>query len=223
MAKKPTKRKAFNFLRSYYDVLNELTSNEDKISFLTAILDKQFIDEDPQDLNFLVNICYESQRHSIEQSVRGYKQKMKTDLLGNPIEEGTQGGTQGGYVGGRQGGRQAPSVQEKEKEKEKEKYTDAKGVEYTSEEIFNKYKSLISKWNEIKKTRFKPSKNNLKNFKYWFSIYSAAEIVEAIKNHDDSFWMQKLTPQFIFRQSNKSGAADYIAELLQHRPKQINL
>jgi hypothetical protein len=223
MAKKPTKRKAFNFLRSYYDVLNELTSNEDKISFLTAILDKQFIDEDPQDLNFLVNICYESQRHSIEQSVRGYKQKMKTDLLGNPIEEGTQGGTQGGYVGGRQGGRQAPSVQEKEKEKEKEKYTDAKGVEYTSKEIFDKYKSLISKWNEIKNTRFKPSKNNLKNFKYWFSIYSAAEIVEAIKNHDDSFWMQKLTPQFIFRQSNKNGAADYIAELLQHRPKQINL
>ncbi len=219
MAKKPTKRKAFNFLRSYYDVLNELTSNEDKISFLTAILDKQFIDEDPQDLNFLVNICYESQRHSIEQSVRGYKQKMKTDLLGNPI----QGGTQGGYVGGRQGGRQAPSVQEKEKEKEKEKYTDALGVEYTSIEIFNKYKSLIKKWNEIKKTRFKPSKNNLKNFQYWFSIYSAAEIVEAIKKHDDSFWMKELSPELLFRQTNKSGAADYIGELLQHRPKQINL
>ena len=119
MAKKPTKRKAFKFYRSYYDVLNELTSSEDKISFLTAILDKQFIDQDPQDLNFIVNICYESQRHSIEQSVNGYKQKMKTDLLGNPIEEGSQGGS----VGGRQGGRQAPSVQEKEKEKEKEKYT----------------------------------------------------------------------------------------------------
>ena len=115
MAQKPTKRKAFNFLRSYYDVLNELASNEDKLNFLISILDKQFIDEDPKDLNFIVNICYESQRHSIEQSVSGYKQKMKTDLLGNSIK----GGRQGGSVGGRQGGRQAPSVQEEEKEKEK--------------------------------------------------------------------------------------------------------
>jgi hypothetical protein len=117
MAKKLTKRKAFNFLRSYYDLLNELQSEDDQLNFIKAVLNKQFLDQDPEGLNFIVNICYESQRHSIEQSVSGYKQKMKTDLLGNPIE----GGRQGGSVGGRQGGRQAPSVQEEEKEKEKEK------------------------------------------------------------------------------------------------------
>lgn len=109
--KKPTKRKSFNFLRSYFDVLNQLEKDEDKLSFLTSIINKQFLDQDPKDLNFIVNICYEGQRHSIEKSVKGYKDKMKTDILGNP----TQGGTQGG----RQGGRQDPSVQEKEKEKEK--------------------------------------------------------------------------------------------------------
>ena len=57
MAKKPTKRKAFNFLRSYYDVLNELGNDKDKLNFLLAILNKQFTDEDPNGLNFIVNIC----------------------------------------------------------------------------------------------------------------------------------------------------------------------
>ncbi len=112
--KKPTKRKSFNFLRSYFDVLNQLEKDEDKLSFLTSIINKQFLDQDPKDLNFIVNICYEGQRHAIEKSVKGYIDKMKTDILGNP----TQGGTQGG----RQGGRQGPSVQEKEKEKEKAIY-----------------------------------------------------------------------------------------------------
>ena len=103
--KKPTKRKSFNFLRSYFDVLNQLDKDEDKLSFLTSIINKQFLDQDPKGLNFIVNICYEGQRHSIEKSVKGYKDKMKTDILGNPTQGGAKGGAQG------------PSVQEKEKEK----------------------------------------------------------------------------------------------------------
>ena len=85
MAKKLTKRKAFNFLRSYYDVLNELTDDKDKLSYLLAIMDKSFLDENPEGLSFLANLCYESQRHSIESSVNGWKRAEKTDLLGNPI------------------------------------------------------------------------------------------------------------------------------------------
>lgn len=81
---KPTKRKAFNFLRSYFDVVNELQNDSDKCAFLMAIINKQFLDEDPKDLNFLVNLCYSSQKHSIESSVKGWKQVSKTDLLGNP-------------------------------------------------------------------------------------------------------------------------------------------
>ena len=62
---KKTKRKAFNFLRSYFDVFNELQNDKDRLSFLTSIINKQFLDEDPKGLNFISNLCYESQRHQI--------------------------------------------------------------------------------------------------------------------------------------------------------------
>jgi len=81
MAIKETKRKAFNFLRSYFDVFNELKTDKDKLDFLTAILNKQFLDEDPKNLTFIVNLCYESQRHQIETSVKGWKRATK-DTLG---------------------------------------------------------------------------------------------------------------------------------------------
>ena len=82
MAKKLTKRKAVSFLRSYYDVLNEIPKKEDKLTFLLSVLDKLFTDKDPENLNFIVNLSYESQRHSIEKSVKGYKDKTKQDLMG---------------------------------------------------------------------------------------------------------------------------------------------
>ena len=81
---KPTKRKAFNFLRSYFDVLNQLKEDSDKLDFLLSIINKQFLDEDPVDLDFIVNLCYESQRHQIESSVKGWKRASKTDLIGTP-------------------------------------------------------------------------------------------------------------------------------------------
>jgi hypothetical protein len=77
---KKTKRKAFNFLRSYFDVLNELTNDKDKLDFLTAIINKQFLNEDPIKLNFIVNLCYESQRHQIETSVKGWLRATKEEL-----------------------------------------------------------------------------------------------------------------------------------------------
>ena len=106
---KPTKRKAFSFLRSYFDALNQIPEDKDKLDFLVSIINKQFLDEDPKDLNLIAKLSYEGQRHSIEKSVKGYKDKMKTDLLGNPIKHPTQGG----YV--------HPYQQEKEEEQEKEK------------------------------------------------------------------------------------------------------
>jgi hypothetical protein len=81
---KPTKRKAFNFLRSYFDVVNELQNDSDKCNFLMAIINKQFLDEDPSDLGFIVNLCYSSQKHSIEASVKGWKRVSNTDMVGNP-------------------------------------------------------------------------------------------------------------------------------------------
>ena len=88
--KKKTKRKAFNFLRSYFDVLNELTNDKDKLDFLTAIINKQFLNEDPNSLNFLVNLCYESQRHQIETSVKGWERATKDSLnTTSPTTPGT--------------------------------------------------------------------------------------------------------------------------------------
>jgi len=84
---KPTKRKAFNFLRSYFDVLNELEKDDDKLNFLLSIINKQFLDEDPKDLNFIVNLCYESQRHAIESSVKGWKRVNKGVPPSNPTTD----------------------------------------------------------------------------------------------------------------------------------------
>jgi hypothetical protein len=81
MNKKLTKRKAFNFLRSYFDVLNEIPDKQDKLDYLLSIINKQFLDEDPKDLNFLANLCYESQRHAIESSVKGWE-RAQNDTLG---------------------------------------------------------------------------------------------------------------------------------------------
>ena len=81
---KKTKRKAFNFLRSYFDVINELENDTDKFNFVMSIINKQFLDEDPEDLNFIVNLCYKSQKHAIESSVKGWKRANKTDMQGTP-------------------------------------------------------------------------------------------------------------------------------------------
>jgi hypothetical protein len=110
---KPTKRKAFNFLRSYFDALNEIPEDKDKLDFLLALINKQFLDIEPKDLSFIAKISYQGQRHAIEKSVKGYKDKMKTDLLGNPLLHP--------YKDPKQGGSQDPLQQEKEKGKEQEK------------------------------------------------------------------------------------------------------
>lgn len=86
---KPTKRKAFNFLRSYFDVVNELQNDKDKVDFLMAVINKQFLDEDPKDLSFVVNLCYASQKHAIESSVKGYLRTINTDIQGNPQTDPT--------------------------------------------------------------------------------------------------------------------------------------
>ena len=84
MALKETKRKAFNFLRSYYDVYNQLEKDSDKLSFLESILNKQFLNENPKGLEFVPNLCYESQRHAIESSVKGWLRANNTDIMTNP-------------------------------------------------------------------------------------------------------------------------------------------
>ena len=103
-------RKAFNFYRSYYDVAQEL-NDKDRLAFYDALLKRQFTGIEIE-LIGMSKFAYLSQKHSIDQQIKGYMDKTK-----DPLVDPSVGGMQGGSVD--------PSVQEKEKEKEKEK------VEYT--------------------------------------------------------------------------------------------
>ena len=100
--KTPTKRKAFNFLRSYFDIMEMFEDPKDRLSFLEAIIYKQFTGKDPEGLNFVVKMAYESQRHGIESSVKGYMIAKGTDLKGNKLskkdKEGLYRGSQGGSI-----------------------------------------------------------------------------------------------------------------------------
>ena len=202
MAKKLTKRKAVNFLRSYYDVLNEIPKKEDKLTFLLCVLDKLFIDKDPKDLNFIVNLSYESQRHSIEKSVKGFKDKTKTDLLGNPLKSRTnppiQDPCQGGY--------QDPSQQEKEKEKEKEKEVLNTPTKVEIDKI--DFKILLNFINEKTKRKYRVINKSVKN-KYNARLkdgYTKEDIKNSIINaikakHHIENGFQYLTPEFFSRSS----------------------
>jgi hypothetical protein len=114
---KLTKRKAFNFFRSYYDVYNEL-SDKDKVLFMDALLDRQFLGVKPDGLTGIVKFAYISQTHSIDSQIKGYETKTGEKLDSREIEGATVGATVGAT--------NTPSVQVQEKgegqEKEKGKY-----------------------------------------------------------------------------------------------------
>ena len=117
---KLTKRKGFNFFRSYYDVYNEL-NDKDKIAFIDALFDRQFQGIKPTDINGMAKFAYISQTNSIDSQVRGYEDKTKTRLDGSLYIKGIEPPTQPPTVGATQ----PPTLQEEEKGevkvKEKEK------------------------------------------------------------------------------------------------------
>lgn len=152
-------RKAFNFYRSYYDLVIELP-DEQKVKFLMAILNKQFLDIEPQ-VDGLVSLLYKSQKHSIDKQVDGYKSKMK---INTPTEPPTVGPTEGLYLHPTEGPTEppyldpteGPSLQEEEKGEEKEKgqvegqvYVKYRFIEYDKlkGEYQFEYKTKIQKEN----------------------------------------------------------------------------
>lgn len=148
---KPTKRKAFNFLRSYFDVVNELQNDSDKLSFLMAVINKQFLDEDPKDMSFLVKLCYSSQKHAIESSVKGWKRVANTDMEGNPLLNTTHipqtNPTSNPTTNPIQ-------VEEKEKEKEQVEVKD-KNISLSLESDFNIFWNTYNKKVDLEKCRKK--------------------------------------------------------------------
>ena len=80
---KETKRKGFNFFRSYYDVYNELETDKDKVAFVDALLDRQFLGVKPTELKGMAKFAWISQVNSIDSQVKGYEDKTKTTLNDN--------------------------------------------------------------------------------------------------------------------------------------------
>ena len=105
-------REAFSFYKSYYDVLNEL-SDKDKLTFLMALLDRQFHGVEPNNLKGIAKLAYVSQKHSIDKQVKGWEDKTGKTLQKRTESTPTEGGSQGPTEG--------PCQQEKEKEQEKGK------------------------------------------------------------------------------------------------------
>ena len=176
---KPTKRKAFNFLRSYFDVLNEIPKDKDKLDFLMAVINKQFLNEDPEDLNFLVNLCYESQRHQIESSVKGWE-RASNETLGTtlPTPSGTTPPT--------------PKQEEEEKEKEKE---EGQQVILTFEQRKEKFLIWFNQQKKVHTGRLGSTKqmsttddNNLKKL---FKSYDHNDFKIALDNMYKSQWAKE--------------------------------
>ena len=118
---KLTKRKGFNFFRSYYDVYNEL-SNKDKVVFMDALLDRQFQGIKPKKLSGMAKFAYISQTNSIDSQVKGYEDKTKTKLTPD--------------LPPNYGGDVTPSLQEKGKGKVKGKEKEKeKGVEHWGKDL----------------------------------------------------------------------------------------
>jgi hypothetical protein len=150
---KKTKRKAFSFLRSYFDVINELEKDEDKLDFLMAILNKQFLNEDPDNLNFVPKLCYESQRHAIESSVKGWLRVTKTDLQGNPM---TNPPTP--LPTNPQTNPKEEEEEEKDKEEVKEKKINKKKIDLDVIDLDVKCKDLLLYWISYRRDINKPIK-----------------------------------------------------------------
>ena len=136
-------RKAFNFYRSYYDVVLELP-DEEKLKFLMALLDKQFNNIEPQ-LTGIAKFAYISQKHSIDAQVDGYMHKVKGKKA--PIEPPSIPPTEGPSIdpieppyqeGQGQGQGQG---QEKEQEKVKVKEDQSLVKEIDFDYLFNTIKN----------------------------------------------------------------------------------
>jgi hypothetical protein len=134
------KRKAFNFYRSYYDIFSALPV-ENRLDYITAILEKQFEGIDPT-LKGITLLAYAGQKHNIESQVEGFLNKTRGSVppylppteppsyVSNDIVMTTEPP----YLPPTQ----PPSVQEKEKEKEKEEVQEKVKVKLD----FGKYSNL---------------------------------------------------------------------------------
>jgi len=90
-------RKAFNFYRSYYEVFKMLNNDKEKVQFITALLEKQFLNKQPGEMLPIAMFAYKSQEHSINAQIEGFINKTG-ETFDTPTEGGTEGGIEGASV-----------------------------------------------------------------------------------------------------------------------------
>ena len=186
---KNTKRKGFNFFRSYFDVYNEL-SDKDKVQFMDALLDRQFLGVKPEELTGMAKFAYISQTNSIDSQVKGYEDKTGTKLS-------IDGGLPTPILGGCYGGTDTPTlqVQVEVEEKEKEK------VEYTIDfDLLLKFinKTLNKNFRTINKTLQAKYKARLKDGYTKEDIQKAILGASKASFHKESNY-KHLRPEFFSR------------------------
>ena len=201
---KLTKRKGFNFFRSYYDVYNEL-KDTDKIAFIDALLDRQFLGIKPDNLTGMAKFAYISQTNSIDSQVRGYNDKCKS--LNKPL----LGENKTPTVPPTYGGELTPTQQVQEKEKEEEEVQDVcdKNSFYQNNEPGKK--QFLNDWNTLRlKHLKKPSyASSLKGFDYEdsFKEHSIDKIKKAMvglfkqKRMPDGIEKMRLTPKHLLKET----------------------
>jgi len=203
---KLTKRKGFNFFRSYYDVYNELETAEDKVLFLDALFDRQFLGIKPDLPKGMAKFAYISQTNSIDSQVKGYEDKLKSINKGVPNFDPWQGVKKNDLSPAQQEKEQV-QVQEKEQVKEKVKrvYSDEVNecflncLNYFENHLHPKNKNtwldVIDKLNRIDKIPF--------------------EIIEKITKQarQDDFWRTNFMSLTKLRQTQKSSGLKYIVVL----------
>jgi hypothetical protein len=187
---KLTKRKGFNFFRSYYDVYNELETDKDKVAFIEALLDRQFLGIKPTTLTGMAKFAYISQTNSIDSQVKGYEDKTKTIL--HP--------TQGGTVGGSD----TPTLQVEVEVKEKEENIN-KPLPfsfYNSLINLGAKKELVSDWIKVRKNKKLTNTQTAFNkfvIQYNKSGYNINEVLEKCVEKSwggfDSDWFSKVKKQ----------------------------
>jgi hypothetical protein len=180
---KLTKRKGFNFFRSYYDVYNELETNAEKVAFIDALLDRQFLGIKPTNLIGLAKFAYISQTNSIDSQVKGYEDKTKTILTPT--------------VGGCVGGSVTPCQQVEEKEEVKD---------IIQPKVVIDWDALLVQFNQLTKRNHKliPDKAKKQLLARLKDGYTKQDIWNAIQNcYDDDFHKENnhkyLTLEFISR------------------------
>lgn len=141
---KLTKRKGFNFFRSYFDVYNELNDKE-KVMFIDALLERQFLGIKPRNLTGMAKFAYISQTNSIDSQVKGFEDK--TGIILTPTAPPTDGGT----IPPTEQVEEKVEVQVKEEVKEKKNPLRAFHLPFTSDAFYNAWIEWEQFRKEIKK------------------------------------------------------------------------